>query len=196
MAEHTVKAFDDELQDLVRKIGEMGRVVEMDPLNATWHGIWSAHLADAGRYAEAIEAGRTGTNLEPSYFLAHHFLGEAYWAAGRIDDAVASFERAADLAPQSLLPAGWLAVICRLRGDFARAEELIAGVEQDRDPMLWGRVMYYLMRDDLDQAAHWFGEMIERRDPFVLIFLRSRRVQPLRDHPRWPEFAARMRLET
>ena len=175
---------------------EMGRVVEMDPLNATWHGILSAHLADAGRYAEAIEAGRTGTTLEPGYFLAHHFLGEAYWAAGRIDDAVASFERAADLAPQSLLPTGWLAIICRLRGDFARAEELIAGVQQDRDPMLWGRVMYYLMRDDLDQAAHWFGEMVERRDPFVLIFLRSQKLQPLRDHPRWPEFAARMRLET
>jgi phosphate transport system protein len=28
MAEHTVKAFDDELQELTRKIGEMGRVVE------------------------------------------------------------------------------------------------------------------------------------------------------------------------
>ena len=40
--------------------------------------------------------------------------------------------------------------------------------------MLWGRVTYYLMTGDIDQAAHWFGEMIERRDPFVLIHLRSR----------------------
>jgi serine/threonine-protein kinase len=175
---------------------EMGRVVEMDPLNATWHAILSAHLADAGRYAEAIEAGRTGTTLEPGYFLAHHLLGEAYWTAGRIDEAVASFERAAALAPQSVLPTGWLAVICQLRGDIARAEELIAGASQDRDPMLWGRVVYSMMRGDIDQAVHWFGEMIERRDPFVLIFLRSRRLQPIRDHARWPELAGRMRLET
>jgi serine/threonine-protein kinase len=174
---------------------EMARVVEMDPLNATWHGIWSAHLAEAGRYAEAIEAGRTGTLLEPGYFLAHHLLGEAYWASGRIDDAVASFERAASLAPESVLPTSWLAVVSRLRGDFARAEELIAGAKEDRDPMLWGRVTYHLMKGDLDQAAHWFGEMIERRDPFVLIYLRSRALRPVREHARWPEFAAQMNLE-
>jgi hypothetical protein len=53
-----------------------------------------------------------------------------------------------------------------------------------------------MMRGDIDQAVHWFGEMIERRDPFVLIFLRSRRLQPIRDHARWPELAGRMRLET
>jgi hypothetical protein len=95
-----------------------------------------------------------------------------------------------------VLPTSWLAVIARLRGDFARAEELIAGASEDRDPMLWGRVVYSMMRGDIDQAAHWFGEMIERRDPFVLIYLRSRALQPLRAHPGWPVLAARMRLET
>ena len=48
----------------------------------------------------------------------------------------------------------------------------------------------------LTAAAHWFAEMIERRDPFAVIHLRSRTLQPLRDHPRWPELAAKMRLET
>jgi hypothetical protein len=61
--------------------------------------------------------------------------------------------------------------------------------------MLWGRVTYHLMKGDLDQAAHWFGEMIERRDPFVLIYLRSRALRPVREHARWPEFAAQMNLE-
>jgi tetratricopeptide (TPR) repeat protein len=173
----------------------MGRVVEMDPLNATWHGILSAHLGEAGRFAEAIEAARTGTALEPGYFLAHHLLGEAYWAAGRVEDAIASFERAAELAPQSILPTSWLAVVCRLRGDFARAEQLIAGIQPENDPMLWGRVTYCLMMGDFDQAMDWFAEMIERRDPFVLIYLRSRALQPLREHQRWPELAARMHLE-
>ncbi len=175
---------------------EMARAVEIDPLNATWHGILSLHLADAGRYEEAIKAGRTGTTLEPGYFLAHHLLGEACWAAGRIDDAVASFERAVELAPKNVLPTGWLAIGYRLRGDAARAEELLAGLRADQETMLWGRVAYYLMTGDIDQAAHWFAEMIERRDPFAVIHLRSRTLQPLRDHPRWPELAARMRLET
>jgi Flp pilus assembly protein TadD len=83
-------------------------------------GILSLHLADAGRYEEAIKAARTGTTLEPGYFLAHHLLGEASGAAGRIDDAVASFERAVDVAPRSVLPTSWLAVLYRLRGAWTR----------------------------------------------------------------------------
>jgi hypothetical protein len=35
----------------------MGRALQQDPLNATWHAIWGAHLFDAGRFDQAIEEG-------------------------------------------------------------------------------------------------------------------------------------------
>src|SRR5262245_10070642 len=36
---------------------EMGRAVQHDPLNATWHAIWGAHLYDAQRFDQAIDEG-------------------------------------------------------------------------------------------------------------------------------------------
>jgi tetratricopeptide (TPR) repeat protein len=47
---------------------EMGRAVQHDPLNATWHAIWGAHLFDAKRFDQAIDEGLRATELEPNYF--------------------------------------------------------------------------------------------------------------------------------
>ena len=86
----------------------MGRAVQHDPLNATWHAIWGAHLFDAKRFDQAIAEGLRATELEPNYFIAQHLLGEAYWASGKWNLAIAAFERAYQLAPWTIT-AGWLA---------------------------------------------------------------------------------------
>ena len=59
---------------------------------------------------------------------------------------------------------------------------------------LWGPVLYHLLTSNLDAAADWYGRMIEARDPFALVYVRTSLVEPLRGHPRWPELAARMKL--
>jgi hypothetical protein len=47
---------------------------------------------------------------------------------------------------------------------------------------------------ELDAAAEWFTRMIERRDPFALVFANAPITQPLHRHPRWSEIARLMRL--
>jgi tetratricopeptide (TPR) repeat protein len=171
---------------------EMGRAVQQDPLNATWHAIWAAHLFDAKRLDQAITEALRATELEPNYFLAHHLLGEAYWASGKWNEAMAAFERSYQLAPWAVAT-GWLAGALWQRGEKARAEQLI--MEMGDSPMpLWGRVVYHLHTSDLDAAAEWYQRMIDHRDPFALVYARSSMVQPLREHHRWPALAARMRL--
>ena len=81
---------------------EMGRAVQQDPLNATWHAIWGAHLFDAKRFDQAIDEALRATELEPNYFIAQHLLGEAYWASGKWNEAIAAFERAYQLAPWTI----------------------------------------------------------------------------------------------
>ena len=105
---------------------EMGRAVQQDPLNATWHAIWGAHLFDAKRFDQAIDEGLRATELEPNYFIAQHLLGEAYWASGKWNQAMAAFERAYQLAPWTIA-AGWLAAALWQRDEKARARQLIDG---------------------------------------------------------------------
>jgi serine/threonine-protein kinase len=171
---------------------EMGRAVQHDPLNATWHAIWGAHLFDAKRFDQAIDEGLRATELEPNYFIAQHLLGEAYWASGKRSQAIAAFERAYQLAPWTIA-AGWLAAALWLRDEKARARQLIVAMGDSPEP-LWGRVVYHLLTSDLDAAADWYGRMIEHRDPFALVYASASVVEPLRGHPRWPELAARMKL--
>jgi len=83
----------------------MGRAVQQDPLNATWHAIWGAHLYDANQLDQAIAEALRATELEPNYFVARR---EAYWMSGQRNEAIAAFERAYQLAPWTFT-AGWLA---------------------------------------------------------------------------------------
>ena len=171
---------------------EMGRAVQHDPLNATWHAIWGAHLFDAKRFEQAIDEGLRAVALEPNYFIAQHLLGEAYWWGGKPTEAIAAFERAYQIAPWTIA-AGWLAAALWLRGEKARAQQIIAAMGDSPEP-LWGRVVYHLLTSDLDAAADWYGRMIDHRDPFALVYARASIVEPLRRHHRWPELAARMKL--
>ena len=171
---------------------EMGRAVQHDPLNATWHAIWGAHLYDAKRFDQAIDEALRATKLEPNYFVAQHILGETYWASGKWTEAIAAFERAYQLAPWTFT-AGWLAAMLWQRDEKARARQLIMEMGDSPGP-LWGRVVYHLLTLDPDAAADWYERMIEHRDPFALVYARTSIVAPLREHPRWPELAARMRL--
>ena len=171
----------------------MGRAVQQDPLNATWHAIWGAHLFDAKQFDQAIDEGLRAIELEPNYFVAQHLLGEAYWASGKRNEAMSAFERAYQVAPWNAVAVAWFAVALWQRGETARAEQLIDETGDSPLP-LWGRVVYHLLTSDLDAAADWYERMIDARDPFALVYARASIVEPLRGHHRWPELAARMKL--
>ena len=172
---------------------EMARAVELDPLNATWHAILSAHLIDTERYDDGVRSAARAVELAPGYVVAINLLGEAYWAAGRKTEAVAAFERAYALAPWSGFSAGWLAGELWQMGNRERAEGLIREMG-DGAGQLFGRVVYHLLSSDLDGAALWYERMIERRDPFALIYAWARITQPLRARPQWARLAGLMNL--
>jgi serine/threonine-protein kinase len=172
---------------------EMGRAVEQDPLNAVWRAVWSAHLTNAGQIDRAIEEAQKAVELDEGHFTPHFILGEAYLAAGRLEDAAIEFEKAHRAAPWHAISSGLLAGSLYRLGDMTRSADVLRQMGDDPHPP-WGRALYHLLRSEVDAAADWFEKMIELRDPFALAYVRSPIARPLRESARWPRLAAMMKL--
>jgi tetratricopeptide (TPR) repeat protein len=171
---------------------EMARAAEQDPLNPTWHAIWALHLQRL-RPEEAIEIARRSVDIDATYFLSHHSVGETAWKTGRRDEAIAALERAHALAPWFAITNGWLAAAYRLAGRNDRADELLATMGPTARPF-WGRAIYHLLLSELDAAADWYQRMIDERDPFALVYACEDYAEPLRAHPRWRQLSELMKL--
>jgi tetratricopeptide (TPR) repeat protein len=172
---------------------EMGRAVEQDPLNAVWRAVWSAHLTNAGQIDRAIEEAQKAVELDEGHFTPHFILGEAYLAAGRLEDAAIEFEKAHRAAPWHAISSGLLAGSLYRLGDRTRSADVLRQMGDDPHPPWW-RALYHLLRSEIDAAADWFEKMIELRDPFALAYVRSPIVRPLRESAHWPRLAAMMKL--
>jgi TolB-like protein/Tfp pilus assembly protein PilF/predicted Ser/Thr protein kinase len=172
---------------------EMQRAVERDPLNAVWRAVWSDHLACAGKHDRAIEEGLKAVELDESHFAPHVSLGQACLASGRLEQAVDAFERAHRAAPGHPIPLGLLAGSLVQLGDKDRAAELIRQMGNEPLPV-WGRALYHLVCGEIDAAADWFETMLEHREPFAVVYVRSPIVRPLRESPRWRKIAETMHL--
>jgi eukaryotic-like serine/threonine-protein kinase len=172
---------------------EMGRAVEQDPLNAAWRAVWSANLIGVGLFDRAIEEAQKAIELDETHFTPQYILGQAYLASGRPRQAVTAFKRSHQAAPWHAGPLGLLAGTLFQLGEKDRAAELIRQMGDTPQP-LWGRVVYHLLASELDAAADWYEKMIEHREPFAVLFVRTPLTEPLWQHPRWPKIAGLMKL--
>jgi tetratricopeptide (TPR) repeat protein len=171
----------------------MARVVEHDPLNAMWQSLLGAHLLDAGRIDEALEAARTGVSLDVNHFVALNILGNILWVSGDREAAFEMFDRAHRLAPWDPMGTGWYAAGLWHRGQKDEARQLIRAITPSSSH-LWGRVIFHLEAGELEEAADWYERMIAARDPFALVYARATVTKSLREHPRWRGLAELMHL--
>jgi len=78
-------------------------------------------------------------------------------------------------------------------GDKNRAAALVREGGDLPDP-IWGRALYHLFCDEIDEAASWFERMIQQREPFAIIFARDSVLKPLRASRHWPRLTQLMNL--
>ena len=69
------------------------------------------HLVCAGRYEEALQEGLKALDIADNEIHPHLALSEAYLALGRVNEAVASAERAHRNLPQQSMATGLLAAL-------------------------------------------------------------------------------------
>ena len=73
---------------------ELLRAIQIDPLSAYAHVIFSFHCSSSGNFSEAVEHGRTGVELDPNSYLAHWSLAVALEGSADYEAAAASAQRA------------------------------------------------------------------------------------------------------
>ena len=75
-----------------------------------------------------------------------------------------------------------------------QTERAAALVETTKTQASFGMVVYHLVRREGNLAADWYAKAIDAREPFVVIYARSKVLRPIQEAGRWPALAAKMNL--
>ena len=172
---------------------EMRRAVEKDPLSVIWRGVLMAHLVLGGKYEQALKEGFKALDISESEIHPHLAFAETYLALGRVDEALASAERAHRNLPQQSMGTGFLAALLVRLGEKDRANALLREMGASPIP-IWGRAWYHLLCSELEAAAEWYEKMIEAREVFAPVYANSLYTEELRGSPYWSRLARMMNL--
>ena len=172
---------------------EMRRAVEKDPLSLLWRGVLMAHLVLGGKYEQALKEGFKALDISESEIHPHLAFAETYLALGRVDEALASAERAHRNLPQQSMGTGFLAALLVRLGEKDRADALLREMSASPTP-IWGRAWYHLLCSELEAAAEWYEKMIEAREVFAPVYANSLYTEELRASPYWSRLARMMNL--
>ena len=171
----------------------IARAQQLDPLSPIFSALvgWVAY--HGRRTTDAIHQLQFTIEMEPGFKVLHSFLGFAFLAAQRVDDALAQFSALIEY-PASL---GGLGHTYGLLG--RRDEALAVLAEMDRRAEVgyssaYNRSLVYLGLGDRESALDWIERGAEERS-YRLSFLAVEPIlDPLRNEPRFIAVQARMGL--
>jgi TolB-like protein/Tfp pilus assembly protein PilF len=173
------------------------RACDLDPLCLVVNtsAAWVRYLAR--EYDEAIDWCRHTLGMDPQFGPAHRVLAAALLQTGRIDEAISVFERAMAARPDTV-SALWMAHAAALRGDAARAVEILKPLEGAADGLQraasgyvspYHRALVYVALDRNDDAVLLLHAAFEARDPAIVNLAVEPRFDRLREDPRYRALA-------
>ena len=178
----------------VEALQQVERGLQEDPLNLTMRILGAGCLAAAGQDEEAAEGYREVLRYYPDIPSAQVHLAACHVQREELDQALQLSERACALAP---LPhaIGLFAGLLKRTGDTRRAEGLLQKlqrVEAFGTPR--GLAVYHWVLQEFDAAANWYEKVIDQRDPWGPVYLRSWYGKELRSTPRWAGLMRKLNL--
>ena len=158
-----------------RKVDEaaaaLERAVLLDPLSPISAGNLAVALYSAGRYSDALVQARRAVQLVPNW-NSYRFLGSAYSASGRHEEAIAALDTAVQLSGRHPWTLRALGHALAAAGDTARAvslfDELVTRARQEYvQPTVVGVTAGYLGR--VDEAFQWFERAFDEHDTYLFL---------------------------
>jgi eukaryotic-like serine/threonine-protein kinase len=176
-----------------RAITEANHAVELDPLSLIINADLGQDLMLARRYDEAIEQLRKTLAMDPRFYYARWTLGETLQLKGQLREAMAEYEKAAELTDDPMVMA-LLAQGYAKTGQRDKARELLLQLQQIATQRYVGPFTFALVHlalgenekamDNLARAYH------ERADSGVVGIKVEPLLDPLRGHPRFERLVA------
>ena len=170
--------------------------VGLDPLSvpvASTAG-WIAHYA--GRQDEAERRLKDALATDSLYPLAHLYLGRVYQAQGRLDSAVAEYDRMGTLRSWVPTMAG-VGYVEAIKGRRREAEQILSQLDslgRSRYVTPYGVALVYAALGDRDRAFAYLNRGVEERTHWLVWLNRDYRWAPLRRDRRFRELVRRVGL--
>jgi TolB-like protein len=179
-------------------IAELERALEWDPLSYLVR-FWRATMYSLAREADRVtEQARLLIELEPAGPPGHWLLGVGLSRQGRVDEGIASLQRAADLSGGAALTLGWLGLILGVCGRTDEARSVLSRLE------VMCRTAYappaslawvYLGLRDVDRAFEWLDRAVDAHDQLMMPIKSYVFFDPIRADPRFHALLRKMKLE-
>jgi tetratricopeptide (TPR) repeat protein len=176
---------------------EMKRAFHLDPGSIVIRKSLGDPCYYSRRYPEAIDRYRAALQIDPSFWMAHLFLGWAYQQTGETSRALAEFEAVAACAGISSIVQGALGHLYATSGEELKALSIIERLkEQPGAPYLAPHTLavIYAGLGDKDRAFEWLEASYENRIELLAWIKVDPRFDALRADSRLDRFLARIGL--
>ncbi len=169
------------------------KALEIEPLDLGINTHLGWHYLYSGDFDRAAEQCRVSTEMDPSFFYAHFYLGLAYEQKGEEEKALAELEEAVRLSPQSGEAA---AGRIRLLAAAGRREEAEAALEElsgrDESSIAYEVGVARLGFRQIDSALDAFEKALADRAERMVDMAIDPRLRSLHSQPRFREIARRV----
>ncbi len=102
---------------------DLAIAAELDPNRFRWAEIRAGHLADRGRFDEAIAAIEAALEIDPNSLILQRDRGRFLYFARRYDEAIVQLKRVLEVDENFGTAYSWLISACEKKGDYAAAYE-------------------------------------------------------------------------
>jgi TolB-like protein/Tfp pilus assembly protein PilF len=181
-------------------VAQMRHVVVLDPLSVIAHQNLGEVLYYARRFDESIAASLEAIDMDPTFPQAHLFLGMAYAAQGKRQEAVKALDRDREISGGEKPEIdSWLAVGYALAGERERARQIYADMltqQRSRFVSPFPLACICFVLGDVDRGFEWLSEGYTQRDHRMSYLKVHPACDGVRNDPRYLYWLKKMGLDS
>jgi TolB-like protein/Tfp pilus assembly protein PilF len=180
---------------LQEALSEVKRALELDPLSPIINAELAVAYEAVDRYDEAIEQFHKTIELEPGFYKAHLWLGNALEVHGDLAAAIAEYQKAGKLSDDPGIPAGLASAYVALGNKKEAVKILDQLQERSKHQYIPAAIfaMLYLALGNKNEAMRWLEKSYQDGAGIDLQGIRlDRRMARLHGDPRFEKLVSQI----